>query len=147
MPTFGAHRDQFNALAAPAALSGVQARPDVTHWYIQAGIKRRMLFRELGATTIYGEYQESDDASVGGSITNLQQAGNTFEITDTEMVSWGFGLVQDIDKAAMQLWTSFQHFDPSVQGISSGATNQNFQNGSLVLEEQFQIQVGAKIKF
>jgi hypothetical protein len=144
---FGGHRDQFNNQFVPTALSGVTTRPDVTHWYLQLGIKRRMLFRELGATTIYGEYQESDDGRVGASLTNLGQAGNTFEIVDTEMTSWGFGMVQDIDKAAMQLWTSFRHFDPSVQGISSGQNGQNFQTGGLVLEEQFQIQVGAKIKF
>ncbi len=144
---FGGARDQFNNQTIPTTLSGRTSLPDQTTWYIQAGIKRRMLFRELGATTIYGEYQEADDAGIGRSLTNLGQAGNTFEITDTELTSWGFGLVQDIDKAAMQLWTSFRQFDPSVQGISSGATNQNFQTGGLVLEEQFQIQVGAKIKF
>ncbi len=144
---FGAHRDQFNNQFAPTALSGVTTRPDATHWYIQAGIKRRLLFRELGATTIYGEYQEGDDGAVGVTLTNLGVAGNSFEIVDTEMQAWGFGLVQDIDKAAMQLWTSFHHFDPSVQGISSGQTNQNFQTGSLDLEEQFQIQVGAKLRF
>ncbi len=144
---FGGHRDQFNNQFAPTTLAGVTSRPDITHWYVQAGIKRRMLFRELGATTIYGEYQESDDAAVGSTLANLGAAGNTFEIVDTEMTSWGFGLVQDVDKAALQLWTSFRQFDPSVQGISSGQNGQNFQTGGLVLEEQFQIQVGAKIKF
>ncbi len=144
---FGGHRDQFNNQFVPTALSGVTSRPDVTHWYIQAGIKRRMLFRELGATTIFGEYQQADDASVGRSLANLGVAGNTFEIVDTELESWGFGMVQDIDKAAMQLWVGFRHFDPSVQGISSGQNGQNFQTGGLVLEEQYQVQVGAKIKF
>ncbi len=144
---FGGFRDEFNNQFAPTALSGVTTRPDPTTWYIQAGIKRRMMFRELGATTIFGEYRASDDAGVGSTIANLSQAGNTFEVVDTEMETWGFGFVQDIDKAAMQLWTSFRHLDPSVQGISSGQNGQNFQTGGLVLEEQFQIQVGAKIKF
>ena len=144
---FGGHRDQFNNAFAPTTVLGLTTRPDVTHWYIQAGIKRRMLFRELGATTLYGEYQESDDGGVGRTITNLQVAGNNFEITDSEMTSWGFGMVQDIDKAAMQLWVSFREFDPSVRGVSTGVGGGALQPNALVVEDQYQVQIGAKIKF
>lgn len=139
---FGGHQDQFNNQFVATTLTGATTRPDITHWYIQAGLKRRFLFKELGATTIFGEYQEANDASVGRTIANLGVTGNSFEILDTELQSWGFGMVQDIDKAAMQLWVGFRHFDPSVQGINSAQVS-----SGLALEDQYQVQVGAKIKF
>ena len=143
---FGGHRDQFNNQFAATSLTGATTRPDVTHWYVQLGIKRRMLFRELGATTLFVDYQEADDASVGSTINNFGVLNNNVEIVDTEMEAWGFGMVQDIDKAAMQLWVGFRHFDPSVTVVNAAAIA-NGQTLSANFEEQYQIQVGAKIKF
>lgn len=140
---FGAYHDEFNGTFAPGQFTGRVTRPDRTFWYLQGGIKRRMLFRELGATTIYGEYMEADDAGVGGNINNLGVNNVNTEIIDTEMQAWGFGVVQDIDKAATQLWVSFREFDPSVTVLSAASVN----GFSIPLEDIWFIQVGAKLKF
>ena len=141
---FAAHQDEENGTFAPTTHTGAVTRPTETHWYLQLGIKRRMLFRELGATTIYGEYQESDDGAVGRSIANLgANGGPTAEIVDSNMTSWGAGIVQDIDKAAMQLWLSFRSFDPSISVVTApGGPVQG-----VPLEDQYQVQFGGKIKF
>ncbi len=176
---FGGNRDQwsdFSVLdpAGSVAASNVaglrtgggETEPDAaTHWYLQLGIQRRMgPLRNLGATTLYGEYQEWDDWHVGtpgidssgrltgespfgpnhnqttpgiaGNYTNLlnQQMqvlglpsyvspvngtasppANGTTITDTSVTGWGFGTVQSIDKAALQLWLSYRQFDPEVR--------------------------------
>jgi hypothetical protein len=73
--------------------------PDTTLWYLQGGIAKN--WTGLGNTVLYGEYANVENAS-GGSI-------------DSDM--WGFGVVQHIDAAAMEVFLSFKQY-----GAESGAT-------------------------
>ena len=96
-----------------------QDAEDATMWYLQAGIKRRLLAPSLGATTLYGEYQQFDDFGVrldAAPITGLPQSNTVgvasgSEITDTSAEIWGLGMVQDIDVAAMKLYAAYRHYD------------------------------------
>ncbi len=40
---------------------------------------------------------------------------NGTTIVDSSVTSWGFGMVQNIDKAAMELWAGYRQFDPDVR--------------------------------
>ena len=47
-------------------------------------------------------------------LAGFRTANGTY-ITDSSVDSWGFGVVQNIDKAAMQLWLGFRKFEPEVR--------------------------------
>ncbi len=89
------------------------------HWYVQAGIEKN--FFGLGKTTVYGEYFQGDTgaALAGGAVRNVGFLfplddpdfflSNTF-ITSSTVDVWGFGLVQTIDAAAMDLYIGFRNY-------------------------------------
>ena len=194
---FGGHRDQLKDFSTYSPNGAGQAsqhfqrrsvpgetEPDTeTHWYVQAGIKRRMgPLKNLGATTVYGEYQEWDGAredtfnlafgpgtrdTAPGNLNyinalaqndpqlaiytqtdpNRRLFTNGTVMTDTEVTSWGFGMVQNIDKAAMQLWLSYRYFDPDVRTqtvynagleclVPQGARFAEFGNNGALLRRQ-----------
>jgi hypothetical protein len=59
-------------------------------WYVKAGLRRN--WNHLGATVLYGEYNNSELDS------------------GPEHDFWGLGVVQEIDAAAMSLWLSYRQF-------------------------------------
>lgn len=84
-------------------------------WYVQAGIEKN--FIGLGKTTIYGEYYQTD---VGGALVDgdVRSLGALFPfsgfddvfITSSSVDVWGFGFVQQIDAAAMDLYVGFRNY-------------------------------------
>jgi len=93
--------------------------PDVDdrdeHWYIQAGVERN--FFGIGKTTIYGEYFKADTGGglAGGDVRNIGFLGGPiFDvdafITNSEVKVWGFGIVQTIDAAAMDLYAGYRNY-------------------------------------
>ena len=116
-----------------------------TMWYLQAGVKRPLLAPALGATTLYGEYQEFYDFGVrrdAGSLLGLAR-GNS-EITDSSTDLWGVGIVQDIDPAAMKLYAGLRYWDFDV----SAATAADAPDGQEVsLEDFISIAAGGRIHF
>ena len=69
------------------------------------------------------------------------------------MTSWGLGAVQNIDKAAMQLWMSYRQFDPEVvtQTVLNAANGDGLPttvlNVNHRIEQIWMLQVGGKLKF
>jgi len=82
-------------------------------WYIKAGIRRN--WNHLGATVLYGEYENVDDAYSGDGNFDL----------------WGLGAVQEIDAAAMSLWVKYRDIDAD-DGPGNEAEFQLFQFGGLI---------------
>ncbi len=145
------HRDPGRSISSPLRANTYTApvtdqdAEDATMWYLQAGIKRRLLAPSLGATTLYGEYQQFDDFGVridGASITGF--AGGTSEITDTSAEIWGLGVVQDIDAAAMKLYAALRYWenDVRVATVPSAPAGQD-----VPLEDFVAVALGGKISF
>ena len=63
-------------------------------WHLTGGLERR--FSEIGRTTLYGEYLDAD----GGEET-----------------FWGFGVVQNIEGAAMDVYASYRKIDEADMGL------------------------------
>jgi hypothetical protein len=120
-------------------------------WYLQAGVKRRLLLPNLGTTTLYGEFQRGDDWGVrrdAGTLLGIN-AGLS-EITDSSVDIIGFGLVQDIDAAAMQFYFGVRWFDREVRAATAGPApipNNAPAGADVSLEEFFTTALGARIKF
>ena len=92
----------------------IAARSTMRTGYIQGGINRR--WNDLGKTILYVDYRNADDAAVGTSGTNF--VGNNATISDSEGEAWGFGAVQKIDNAAMELYIDYKHFEVDVQTVT-----------------------------
>jgi predicted porin len=91
----------YAAFAAGSRDYEVATTEDVSFWYVQAGIERKLL--PYGATTIYGEYGSYDDFAVSsGHIPNA---------TSSEATRWGVGLNQKIDSVAMDVYANATFWD------------------------------------
>ena len=84
--------DHLRASIFTAPVTGRQPE-SATMWYVQGGIKRRLLAPSLGPTTLYGEYQKWDDFGVRRSSNSLGIDLTGGEITDTSAYFWGMGVV------------------------------------------------------
>ena len=112
------------------------------HWYVQAGVERN--FFGPGKSTFYGEYFR---AETGANITSAGAArlvplgdvlnpagvgslGVDAFIQDSEVKVWGFGLVQSIDAAAMDLYIGFRNYEADASLIANVLTTVNNNNGT-----------------
>ena len=117
-------------LFALRALDGGLLLPDVDdrdeHWYIQAGVERN--FFGIGKTTIYGEYFKANTGGglAGGDVRDIGfLAGDLVPedlpfaaaITSSEVKVWGFGIVQTIDAAAMDLYAGYRNYSGEFDAI------------------------------
>jgi hypothetical protein len=90
-------------------------------WYAQLGIEKRFL--SYGATTVYAEY---------GQYNGFFNNGVDLE---SEATRWGFGVVQTIDSAAMDIYAQAQFWDIDDDNAAT-------DDGELTM-----FMVGSRIKF
>jgi hypothetical protein len=95
-------------------------RPDLRYGYLKAGVRRP--FTSLGDTKIYAEAAIAKDG-----LTGLREAGPQ-EVTDSQLLMLGAGIVQDIDDDGMQLYLGFRHFEFDVTGVRDS----NSQPGGII---------------
>ena len=99
-----------------------------TQWLVMAGIEKNWF--GIGKTTLYGLYQQWDIGS-----TN---AGAGLGFASLEMTSWGLGMNQQIDAAAMDLYIQYRTYDPEGR-TPAGATQ--------VFEDFQALTAGGRIQF
>ena len=111
-------------------------------WFAKAGIKRT--WTPLGATVLWGEagqYHNMYNGLCGapGEAKGVSDADNTFcvvnlptgkffkdgdgetqtaFVTGSEVNRWGFGVMQEIDSAAMHVWFNWQHLELNLDAVS-----------------------------
>jgi len=91
---------------APTAPSGVET-DDADAYYVQFGI--RQIWLDFGNTTLYGEFGGSDSSADNGDY--FRRASDTS--------NFGLGVVQDIDRAAMALYLSYNNVEADFAGSSA----------------------------
>lgn len=141
-------------------------------WYVQAGIEKN--FIGLGKTTVYGEYFQSD---TGGSLDagDVRDIGIFFPrrdfsfgpvsrtvdehgfITSSSVDVWGFGIVQQIDAAAMDFYLGFRNYSGDADAVfrhdatvkfDSETVKYSFERRKKLEFEDFQaVFTGAIIRF
>jgi len=133
-----------------APITGRQPE-DASMWYLQVGIKRPLLMPNVGATTLYAEYEQWDDWGVRWDASRFLGIGTGLsEITDTSADMWGFGFIQDIDPAAMQVYLGLRWYDFDVRVTTAGPAplpNNAPAGANVSLEDMFSAAFGAKLKF
>jgi predicted porin len=128
-------------------------RRSVDSWWVGAGVRKN--FFGIGTTSIFGEYGMINHGIDGTAqnFTTPSGAGLNFAggITDSELTRWGFGVVQNIDPAAMSLYIHYINYTPEVTGctVLNPATCGTAANPArrLELEDLRSVQVGAIIRF
>lgn len=108
---------------------------DPSYWYVQGGVERRFL--PYGTTTIYGEYGIYKSFE-GATTTYTPGAGITTSDSDSKATRVGFGVVQKIDSAAMDIYAQAT--------IWSFEDNQS-RSGGEEYEDMTTILIGSRIKF
>jgi len=130
--------------------SGADSRDWV--WQIQAGIEQKWF--SIGKTTVYGEYVASHTgANVSSGAARvvlgndaINSLGVDAVITGANTQTWGVGVFQSVDAAAMQLYAMYRNTGAEVnlQANAVGATNSGKSNS---IENQQYIMLGGIINF
>ncbi len=102
---------------------------DATKWVVQAGISQNWF--GVGKTNIYGEYIRSSDWA------ELHGVGG---LVDSRVNTWGVGIVQNLDAAAMELYAGYRNHSFSALAAPGGAAIVGFQDFSTFI-------AGARVKF
>ncbi len=118
---YGAYGHEDNNNSAMPAVDGfpIGFAQDNDHYYIKAGLRRK--WTPLGHTVAYGEFGRYNDqygADLLDASTGYSFVGN--RTASSEMRTWGLGLVQEIDAAAMSLWLTYRNVDGEITGDSGG---------------------------
>lgn len=83
-----------------------KTEPSSNQWYAKGGLRRG--WTSLGATILWGECGQYLNQT-GPLALNAGVTGSTF-------TRFGFGLAQEIDKAAMTLWIKYRQHDGNLDG-------------------------------
>ena len=113
-------------------------RPDLQYGYLKAGIRRD--FTSFGDTKIYAEAALAKDG-----ITGLREAGPQ-EVTDSALKMLGFGIVQEIDSAGMEIYLAARHFEFDIEGARSSTTFGTITSPAPI-EDIDMVYAGTRIKF
>jgi hypothetical protein len=140
-----------NANALSLSQSWGQAadcKSDAKQWLIQAGITRNWF--GIGNTAFFGEYGKSTDfGSTLGAGRDYAAAGGSVAINNvigTEMTVWGFGVTQNLDAAATELYLDYRHFSADID-CSTSCTTGAGPAASLATEDFGVVIGGARVKF
>ncbi len=146
---FGAGVKTDDLMDDNPTFAGVSPDDDQEFWSLQAGLERK--FIALGKTTIYGEYYNYEGGSSGtqsvAAGTGLNPGGPDAQVWSTGLESYGFGIAQGIDAAAMVLYLSYRHTEADLDlrdlnaGVADGAIR------SVDVEDLDVIMTGGIIRF
>ncbi len=129
--TFAAGQRDFN---------NEPGRDEATFYYFKGGLLKQ--YNSLGKTAIYGEYGQFDDLYTTDDASGI--TGNAMHsVVGSEAKVYGFGIVQHIDAAEMQLYVGYRHYEVDFD-IRDGANNVVTGPG---VEDFDTIMAGARIDF
>ncbi len=144
---FGAGQFTDNNTNNDAVFQNVNADDEHTFYSVTAGIQQR--WNSLGKTTIFGEYFDHDgganDRNIGAGDAIATAAGfaNASNILSSDVKVYGFGIVQKIDAAAMELYTVYRHIEGDATLLEQNTGN----TANVSFEDLDVVMSGARIKF
>jgi predicted porin len=146
---FGAGVKTDDLMDDNPTFAGVSPDDDQEFWSLQAGLERK--FIALGKTTIYGEYYNYEGGSSGtqsvAAGTGLNPGGPDAQVWSTGLESYGFGIAQGIDAAAMVLYLSYRHTEADLELRDLAGVVANGAINSVDLEDLDVIMTGGIIRF
>ena len=126
---------------AGAAVFGAYTGPDVTFWWLSGGLQRN--FFGIGNTVLYGEYGEHKGGL--GQAAALNLVTNFDARFDSKVTSWGLGVVQNIDAAAMEIFVAYKNFSLETNGFIGN--NVTLNSNAVGVHDIQSVTVGTRIQF
>ncbi|KWT65989.1 porin [Hyphomicrobium sulfonivorans] len=124
------------------------ANDEQTFWAAEVGIERK--WNSLGKTTVYGQYYHYEG---GGSSRRIAGAfagtANAAAVVETGVESYGFGLAQGIDAAALTLYLSYRHVEGELGVVNTDGAGRAVAGAAsgVPLEDLNLVFAGGIIKF
>ena len=148
----GRVEDKNRAQQVNQELNRLGAKSTDSFWYVQGGIEQN--WTGLGKTTLYAEYHVANGGTAlnAGAIRGVAAldvvngTGLASHIWGSKTTTWGLGIVQAIDAAAMDLFISYRNVDADVTLRMNAAANGDLHKTNS-LENLQVLNVGAMIKF
>jgi hypothetical protein len=109
---------------------------DGDYWYAQLGVDKRWL--PYGSTTIYGEYGQYNDFVAGAASSGTALADF---ILESEAERWGFGVVQNFESAALDIYANIIFYDFDWVSTDGLDAEEDFSS------DLSTVMLGARIKF
>lgn len=94
--------------------------PATDTWYIKSGV--RLGLTSIGKTIPYGEYLRATDSAfvVNDNGTPNVASDDVARVVDgSEATFWGFGVVQEVDAAALSVWLRYRDHEVDVPGVTT----------------------------
>ena len=104
-------RTTSSTVSTAAPFTKVKGETDF--WHVAAGITRNWF--GYGNTSLYGEYGDSDNGFGTFIAANHTAAGSNVGGTSF----WGLGMVQNVDAAALEIYSGYRKYDSSFAGDKS----------------------------
>jgi hypothetical protein len=123
--------------------------PDAKFWWLASGLSRN--FFGIGNTVLFGEYGEHKGGLAQAAfLTASSQFNQCTNATgdfgcDSKVTSWGLGVMQNIDAAAMEIFATYKNFSLDTNGFIDGSSSLN-QGAGGVHDMQIFL-VGSRIYF
>jgi len=134
---------------------GEYAGPDTTFWWLSAGVSKN--FFGMGKTVLFGEYGEhknglQEQAFLGSVVNSVAKNGFCYNVVggpvnncDSTVRTWGIGVNQYIDAAAMELYATYKNYSLDTIGFQGTSVGLN-KNNTGAADMSF-VMVGTKINF
>jgi hypothetical protein len=128
-----------------------------TYYSIFGGIEKN--WTGYGLTSLFGRYTAYEDFGVGQvtgdfslsgcNLVDLACANTNDVMTSSEVNVWGFGIEQNFDSAAMEVYTHFNYFEiDNFNYYSTGEEDASSIDGKTTgVEDIWTAYVGTRIKF
>ena len=134
------------------AAAAAAAEDEATYYSIFGGIERN--WSGYGLTSIFGRYTVYEDFGAG-AIGDFDGDGFADDVlTGSEVNVWGFGIEQNFDSAALEMYAHFNYFefdDVSYQTINGDGLGETLdlvtESGSANVEDAWVGYLGTRIKF
>ena len=97
-----------------------QDNPATNTWYVKSGV--RLGLTSVGATIPFGELLKAYDGALvvnDGGTPDIPVDDTARVIKGSEATFWGFGVVQEIDAAAMSIWLRYREHDVDLPNIET----------------------------
>ena len=158
---FAAGYTQDDAINTDPGIPAGAPLDDRSSFYaFEIGIQKK--WHDLGKTTIFGQYYHNEGGSQDRTVTTVTpgspwidvtatgdgSAGNGFEngdIQSSTLESFGLGVIQGIDKAAMHVYVVYRHYDGDI--LTTGTLANGFNGTKFELDDLDVVMSGALIKF
>ncbi len=156
---FAAGYMQDNQIAQDPGFSPKPPVEERSDFYaFEVGIERK--WHDLGKTTIFGQYYHNNGGSQDRTVTTVDDGFDWNDVTATsgtapgngaengdilssELESYGFGVVQGIDKAAAHLYVVYRHYEGEITTTGTAST----ESSKIKLDDLDVVMGGAIIRF